>query len=111
MMKQLGNVSMTVTKLGQHETGQDVDAFVLAMYLMFSRAPKNPNPDFDNYFDLGEIGLRQTEESGRAFRRVQPRSLASLCLEVFRVYMESREHDCSIVRRTINNPPTVGPSF
>jgi len=40
----------------KQERRQDFDAFLLAMYLIFCRAPKNPNPDLDNCFDLGEIG-------------------------------------------------------
>jgi len=32
------------------------EKYIAAMYVMFCRTPKNPNPDSDNRFDLGQIG-------------------------------------------------------
>jgi hypothetical protein len=35
---------------------RDFDTFVSAMFLIWARAPRNPNPDLDGSFNLGEIG-------------------------------------------------------
>jgi hypothetical protein len=50
----------------------DYDAFLTAMFLMFARAPRNPKPDLDGSFNLGEIG--DTPEKN--FERLTPYSLA-----------------------------------
>lgn len=34
----------------------DFEAFVLAMFLMFARAPRQADPDVDGFYSLGEIG-------------------------------------------------------
>jgi hypothetical protein len=53
-------------------TEPDFDAFVTAMWLMFCRAPRNPNPDVDGMFELGETG----EAPEKNFERLTPYSLA-----------------------------------
>jgi hypothetical protein len=50
----------------------DPDAFLLAMFLMFARAPRNPNPDVDGSFNLGEIG----QDREKDWERLTPYSLA-----------------------------------
>jgi hypothetical protein len=44
----------------------DFDAFVTAMFLMWARAPRNPNPELDGSFNLGEIGSDATKNWTRA---------------------------------------------
>jgi hypothetical protein len=34
----------------------DPEGFLLAMFLMFARAPRKAEPDLDGAFDLGEVG-------------------------------------------------------
>jgi hypothetical protein len=34
----------------------DLDAHILAMFLIWARALRTPNPDIDGAFDLGEVG-------------------------------------------------------
>lgn len=34
----------------------DLDAHILAMFLLWAKCPRNPNPDADGSFSLGEIG-------------------------------------------------------
>jgi len=34
----------------------NIDAHILAMWLLFCFAPSKPTPDLDGQFDLGEIG-------------------------------------------------------
>ena len=50
----------------------DYDAFLTAMFLMFARAPRNPNPDVDGSFNLGEIG----QDREKDWERLTPYSLA-----------------------------------
>jgi len=50
----------------------DYDAFLTAMLLMFARAPRNPNPDMDGIFSLGEIG----QDREKDWERLTPYSLA-----------------------------------
>jgi len=35
---------------------QDFDTFLSAMFLIWARTPREPNPDLDGSFNLGEIG-------------------------------------------------------
>ncbi len=48
------------------------EAYIAAMFLMFARAPRDPNPDVDGMFELGEVG--STPE--KSFERLTPYSLA-----------------------------------
>ena len=44
----------------------DFDAFVAAMFLMWARSPRNPNPDLDGFYNLGEIGTDTNKNWTRA---------------------------------------------
>lgn len=50
----------------------DCDAFITAMYLMFLRAPRDPKPNLDGSFSLGEIG----ETPEKQWTRMTPYSIA-----------------------------------
>jgi hypothetical protein len=50
----------------------DIDAFILAMFLMWARAPRTPNADIDGAFDLGEVGAAPE----KTWTKVTPYSLA-----------------------------------
>src|SRR6266404_1630374 len=41
---------------GKNGRRADFDSFLLAMFLMFARAPKKATPDVDGSYSLGEIG-------------------------------------------------------
>lgn len=47
-------------------------AFLLAMFLMFARAPRKAEPDVDGFYDLAEIG----EVRELKINRMTPYSLA-----------------------------------
>jgi hypothetical protein len=70
---------------GRPETGQlaivpanksqrppDLDSHVLAMFLLWARAPRTPDPDADGMYDLSEIGSAPEKN----FERLTPYSLA-----------------------------------
>jgi len=48
------------------------EAYIAAMYLIFLRAPRNPNPDIDGHYSLGEIGTART----KSWTRLTPYSTA-----------------------------------
>lgn len=50
----------------------DFDSFLLAMFLMFARAPKKATPDVDGSYSLGEIGTAPE----KAWSRLTPYSIA-----------------------------------
>jgi len=50
----------------------DIDAHILAMFLMWARAPRTPNADVDGHFDLGEVGSAPEKN----WTKVTPYSLA-----------------------------------
>ena len=50
----------------------DVDAHILAMWLMFCRCPRRAEPDADGCFDLGDIG----SAAEKTWERLTPYSLA-----------------------------------
>jgi hypothetical protein len=50
----------------------DVDALILAYWLMFARAPRTPNADIDGAFDLGEVGTAPE----KTWTKATPYSLA-----------------------------------
>lgn len=50
----------------------DVDAHVLAMWLIYCRAPRKMSPDVDGHFDLGDIG----EAPEKNWERLTPYSPA-----------------------------------
>ena len=58
----------------------DLDAFLLAMFLMYARAPRNPNPEIDGHFDLGEIG-QDREKNWSKFTPYSPAQPKELCSE------------------------------
>ena len=51
----------------------DFDSLVLAYFLMFARAPRNPNPDADGFYSLGDVG---EAPDGKTFDRWCPYSIA-----------------------------------
>src|SRR5258708_8298162 len=50
----------------------DFEAFIVAMFLMFARAPRQADPDADGFYSLGEIGAAP----GKNWSRFTPYSLA-----------------------------------
>jgi hypothetical protein len=61
-----------ITKAPRPNPEPDSESFLLAMYLMFARCPRAPDPDIDGHFNLGEIG----EAPEKAWERLTPYSLA-----------------------------------
>ena len=49
----------------------DLDAHVLAMFLMWARAPRKAEPEIDGSYSLGEIG----EDAPKTWERLTPYSL------------------------------------
>jgi hypothetical protein len=43
----------------------DVDAQILAYWLMYARTPKKAEPDVDGFYDLSEIGCVQEKNWSR----------------------------------------------
>jgi hypothetical protein len=62
------------TGIVKHQPEPDIDAFILALWLMFCRCPRRPEPDFDGHYDLGDIG--STVEKN--WHRLTPYSVAKL---------------------------------
>jgi hypothetical protein len=62
----------TTLAIAHSQKPPDSDAFLTAMFLMFARAPRNPNPDVDGSFNLGEIG----QDREKDWERLTPYSLA-----------------------------------
>lgn len=50
----------------------DFDSFLLAMFLMYARAPRKPEPEIDGFFSLGEIG----QDREKDWERLTPYSPA-----------------------------------
>jgi hypothetical protein len=48
------------------------DAFILAMFLMFARAPRKAQPEIDGSYDLGEVG----SDVEKNWSRLTPYSVA-----------------------------------
>jgi hypothetical protein len=63
---------MNIVKWHKPVPRLDVDAHILAMWLMFCRAPRRAESDVDGCFDLGDIGSA-TEKN---WERLTPYSLA-----------------------------------
>jgi len=63
-------VSEAIVK--RQQVKPDFDAFVAAMFLMFARAPRKPEPDVDGFFELGEIG----DAPEKVWTRLTPYSIA-----------------------------------
>ena len=49
-------MTLAIVPAAKSQKPPDYDSFLTAMFLMFARAPRNPNPDIDGSFNLGEIG-------------------------------------------------------
>lgn len=50
----------------------DFDSFVLAMFLLWAKAPRTPDPDLDGMYDLSEIG----SAPDKTWTKATPYSLA-----------------------------------
>lgn len=50
----------------------DEEAFLTAMFLMFARTPRNPLPDSEGFYVLGEIGAAPEKD----WTRLTPYSIA-----------------------------------
>lgn len=50
----------------------DFDTFLMAMFLMYARAPRTPTPDVDGSYSLGEIG----QTAPKKWARLTPYSIA-----------------------------------
>jgi hypothetical protein len=48
------------------------DAYIRAMFLIFLRCPRKPEPEIDGFYSLGEIG----EAPEKAWTRLTPYSIA-----------------------------------
>jgi hypothetical protein len=57
----------------------DVDAHILAYWLLFCRAPKRAEPDADGMYDLSEIGAAPEKN----WTKATPYSLAQVWHEAF----------------------------
>ena len=60
------------TAIVKYEPPPDLDTFLVAMFLIFARAPRRAEPDVDGCFDLGDIGSAR----GKNWERLTPYSLA-----------------------------------
>ena len=54
--------TFAIVPVAKAQNPPDHKAFLTAMFLMFARAPRNPNPDLDGSFSLGEIGQDAFED-------------------------------------------------
>jgi hypothetical protein len=54
--------TFVIVPVAKPEKPPDYETFLTAMLLMFARAPRNPNPDVDGSFNLGEIGQDAFED-------------------------------------------------
>jgi hypothetical protein len=50
----------------------DFDSFVLAMFLLWAKAPRTPDPDADGFYSLGDVG----EAPEKTWTKATPYSLA-----------------------------------
>ena len=50
----------------QKHVPPNVDALIVAMFLMFARAPRKAEPDADGFYDLAEIGADPGKNLGTA---------------------------------------------
>ena len=51
----------------------DIDQHILAMWLMFCRAPRRAEPDADGMYDLSEIG----DVRAKSWERLNPYAVAT----------------------------------
>ena len=56
----------------KHVPPVDIEAHILAMWLMYCRAPRKAEPDVDGFYDLAEIGA----DVEKNWSRLTPYSLA-----------------------------------
>jgi len=49
-------MDLAIVPTSKFQPPPDLNSLLLAYFLMFARAPRNPNPDLDGSFSLGEIG-------------------------------------------------------
>jgi hypothetical protein len=66
------STAMSLVKYQPPAPAPDVDAFMLAMFLMYARAPKKAEPDVDGSYSLGEIGM----DAEKTWSRLTPYSVA-----------------------------------
>ena len=67
------STTMEIIKYQPSTPPPSVDGLLLAYFLMFARAPRNPEPHLDGSYSLGEIGA-DTEKN---WSRLTPYSLAA----------------------------------
>jgi hypothetical protein len=63
---------MNIVKWQNPVPPPDVDAHILAMWLMFCRAPRRAAADVDGFYDLSEIGA----DAEKNWSRLTPYSVA-----------------------------------
>jgi hypothetical protein len=63
---------MNIVKWQKSVPPPDVDAHILAMWLMFCRAPRKETPDADGSYSLGDIGT----DTEKRWSRLTPYSIA-----------------------------------
>ena len=67
-----GTESMQLTKYQPPTPPPDVNAFLLAMWLMYCRAPRKETPEVDGSYSRGEIGT----DVEKNWTRLTPYSIA-----------------------------------
>ncbi len=67
-----GTESMQITKYQPTTPPADVNTFMLAMWLMYCRAPRRAEPDADGFYSLDEIGI----DAEKNWTRLTPYSTA-----------------------------------
>lgn len=64
--------NMEIVKWQKPTPEPDVDTHILAMWLMYCRAPRKAEPDADGFYDLAEIGA----DVEKKWTRLPPYSVA-----------------------------------
>jgi len=64
--------NMQIVKWQKPVSPPNPDAFILAMFLMFCRAPRKDSPEPDGFYSLGEIGV----DAEKTWSRLTPYSIA-----------------------------------
>jgi hypothetical protein len=65
-------MTYAIVPVKQSTPPADLDSHILAMYLLWARAPRTPNPDAEGFYLLGEIG----QDRPKDWERLTPYSLA-----------------------------------
>ena len=63
--------SLAIVPANKHQRAPNLDAHILAMFLLWAKAPRKAEPEIDGSYSLGEIG----EDAPKTWERLTPYSL------------------------------------